>query len=177
MTRLILSLICVFISVSALAETVYKKTNPDGSVIFTDQQSTDSEEVKIRKPSTYSPPRLPAINLPTKKLSPSLNYELTITKPVNDSVVLNKINVVVSISLQPALNSAYGHKIRYQLGSHSITSQSSSVIFKNVDRGTHSINVSIIDAKDEVISSAASIQFHMKRYFKKPTAPQAPKAP
>ncbi len=177
MSKFILSLICLCLSVSVTAETVYKKTNPDGSVIFTDQQSTDSEEIKVRKPTTFSPPRLPALTLPTKKLSPSFNYELSISKPVNDSTVLNTSDVVVSVSVQPALKSAYGHKIRYKLGIQSLTSDKMSVTFKNVDRGTHNIYVSIIDLKGEVISPVASVQFHMKRFFKKPVPKPKPKVP
>ncbi len=180
MLKIILSLICVFISVSVTAETVYKKTNPDGSVVFTDKQSTDSEEVKVRKPTSFSPPRLPALTLPTKKLSPSFNYEISISQPANGSTVLNTSDVIVSVSLQPALKSAYGHRIRYKLGIQSLTSDKASVTFKNVERGTHSIYVSIIDLKDEVVSPVASVQFHMKRFFKRPAPPKptpTPKVP
>ena len=175
MNKFILSLVCLCLSVSVTAETVYKKTNPDGSVVFTDQPSSDSEEIKVRKPTTFSAPRLPAVTLPTKKLKPSFNYELSISKPVNDSTVLNTSDVVVSVSVQPALKSAYGHKIRYKLGIQSLTSDKMSVTFKNVDRGTHSIYVSIVDQKGEVVSPVASVQFHMKRFFKKPVP--KPKVP
>jgi len=178
MNKFILPLIFIFLSISAVAETVYKKTNPDGSVVFTDQKSTDSEEVKVRKPTTFSPPSLPALTLPTKKLSPSFNYEISINKPANDSTILNTSEVVVSVSLQPALKSAYGHQIRYKLGIQSLTSNEASVIFKNVDRGTHNIYVSIIDSNGEVVSPVASVQFHMKRFFKRPVPPKpAPKVP
>ena len=178
MNRFLLSMLCLFLSLSITAETVYKKTNPDGSVVFTDQKSTDSEEVKVRKPTSFSPPRLPALTLPTKKLSPSFNYEISINKPANDSTVLNTSNVVVSVSVQPVLKSGYGHRIRYKLGIQSLTSDKARVTFKNVDRGTHSIYVSIIDSKGEVVSPVASAQFHMKRFFKRPVPPKpAPKAP
>ncbi|MCK5386041.1 MAG: hypothetical protein KAJ39_02575 [Gammaproteobacteria bacterium] len=168
MSKLILSLICIFISVSVTAETVYKKTNPDGSVEFTDQKSTDSEEVKIRKPTTFQAPRLPALNLPTKKLSPTFNYQLTINQPVNDAVIVGKMDVSVSVSVQPALLSGQGHQIRYELAGQSIVSRNMSETFKNVDRGTHNLSVSIIDAKGSVVSPVASSVFHMKRFFKKP---------
>lgn len=177
MSRLILPLICLFLSVSVTAETVYKKTNPDGSVVFTDQKSTDSEEVKVREPTSFSPPRLPALTLPTKKLSPSFNYQVSINKPANNSTILNTSNVAVSVSVQPVLKSVYGHRIRYKLGIQSLTSDKASVTFKNVDRGTHSIYVSIIDSKDEVVSPVASVQFHMKRFFKRPAPPPKPKVP
>ena len=172
MNKFILPLMFIFLSVSITAETVYKKTNPDGSVIFTDEQSTDSEEVKIRKPTTFNPPRLPKLDLPIKKLKPVFNYELAISKPANDSTILNTADVVVSVSLQPALKSAYGHKIRYQLGGQSVTSANTSMTFKNVDRGTHSIYVSIIDSKGEVVSPVTSVTFHMKRFFKKHAVPK-----
>jgi len=136
MSKLLLTLICIFISVSITAETVYKKTNPDGSVEFTDQKSIDSEEVKIRKPTTYTPTRLPSLSLPSKKLSPSFNYEITINQPVNGATIVGKMDVSVSISIHPELKGGYGHQIRYQLAGQSIVSRNTSETFKNVDRGT-----------------------------------------
>ena len=166
MNRFFISLICLLFSVSVIAETVYKKTNPDGSVEFTDTGSKDSEEIKIRKPTTYAPPRLPHLGLPVKKLKPSFNYDLTVTKPAEDSVIVNSVNVTVSISLQPSLVS--GHQVRYELAGESKVSSASSVTFVNVPRGTHSIIVSVIDKNGEAVSPIVSRNFHMKRFFKKP---------
>ena len=174
MSKFILSLVCILLSVSAVAETVYKKTNPDGSVEFTDTGSSDSEEIKIRKPTTYKPHRLPALDLPVKKLKPSFNYNITISKPAEDATIINQIDVVVAVSIQPPLSSGLGHQIRYSLGGESIVSRNALETFKNVPRGTHSVIVSIIDKKGEVVSPIVSTNFHMKRFFKKP-APKLPK--
>lgn len=169
----------IVISASIVAETVYKKTNPDGSVTFTDQPSTDSKEVKIRKSTTYKPIGLPHLNLPSKKLSPSFNYELAITQPTNDATITGQHNVTVSISVKPTLKIEFGHQIRYQISNQTITSRSTSETFKNVSRGTHSVNVSIVDQNGSVVSPTASSLFHMKRFFKKPvvTSPPVPAAP
>lgn len=178
MSKFILSILCVLLSVSVAAETVYKKKNPDGSVEFSDQSSTDSEEVKIRKPTTYSPPPLPRLTLPTKKLKPTFNYALTINQPANDTVITGQTDVTVSVSVQEDLVRRNGHQIRYQLGGKSIISLNTSEIFKNVDRGTHNISVSIIDQNGENVSPVVSRTIHMKRFFKKPTPPpKKPKAP
>lgn len=168
MNKYILSLIFAFIAVSVTAETVYKKTNPDGSVTFTDIPSTNSEEVKIRKPTTYSPVRLPNLNLPSKKLKPSFNYELRITKPVYDSSIINKTDVSVSAVIQPALRTSDGHQVRFQLSDQSITSHSASVTFKNISRGTYNISVSVVDRNGSAVSPVASSIFHLRRFFKKP---------
>ena len=168
MKKLIFLVMCLFISASITAETVYKKTNPDGSVIFTDQPSGVTEEIKIRKSSTYKPTHLPSIeDLPSKKLSPKTNYLITIIKPAENETILNNADITVVITLQPNLLSHYGHKLKYQLDGQSIISSSTSETFKNVSRGTHSVGVSIIDKNEEVIDSASS-NFHMKRFFKSP---------
>ena len=178
MYRLIILLTAVLFSVSIVAETVYKKTKPDGSFEFTDQASPDSEEIKVRKPTTYTAPPLPKLTLPSKKLSPTFNYELAIVQPTNDTTIHNKSDITVSVALQPKLISAYKHQIRYQLAGQSIISESNTVTFKNVDRGTHQINVSVINADGESVSSVVSTTFHLKRFFKKPTPPKIkPKAP
>ena len=169
MNKLILFSICLFISVSLTAETVYKKTSPDGGVVFTDKQSTDSEEVKIRDPITYKPVQLPRANLPSKKLSPSFNYKIQINQPIEDEVIVGKQDVLVSVLIEPKLKSGYGHKIRYQLAEQTIKSGKTSETFINVSRGTHTLMISIIDKNGDVVSPVASTTFHMKRFFKKPT--------
>lgn len=175
MKNSLLLLFCFFISVSVVAETVYKKTNPDGSITFTDTPSTDSEEIKVRKPTTYKPLNLPAPRLPTKKLSPSFDYTVTINNPSADAVITDNIDVVVSVSVEPALKTGYGHQIVYQMGGNSKKSQALTATFKNVSRGSHNLSVSIIDRTGEIVSRVASTSFHMKRFFKKPAKPKAKK--
>ena len=168
MNKVFYFLICLFISVSITAETVYKKTNPDGSVTFTDQPSKETEEVIIRKPTTFAPTQLPSLTLPTKKLSPSYNYEITISQPGNDTTIVGQHNVIVTAVIQPELLSGFGHKVRFQLDGQSVISPSTSAEFKNISRGAHNLSVSVVDQNNQVISPVASSVFHMKRFFKKP---------
>lgn len=176
MIRNIIFLFCIFSIASVSADTVYKKTNPDGSVTFTDQQSSDSEEVNVREPTSFAPLSVPGLNLPTKKLKANFGYVITIFKPEEDSTVTGQQDVVVAIGLTPNLNVT--HKIRFQLGSQTIDSKSTQVTFINVDRGTHTISVSIIDKNGNTVSPVVTSVFHMKRFFKKPTTPAPkPKAP
>jgi hypothetical protein len=169
MHRLIIIFISVLLSISVAAETVFKKTNPKGVVEFSDQPSKDSEEIKVRKPITFPAPRLPSSTLSNKKLSPIFNYSLTIVKPTKNIVLVNKQDVLVSVVIKPTLEIRYGHKIRYQLAGVSILSSELSTTFKNIERGMHILNVSIVDKNNKVISPVASISLHMKRFFKKPS--------
>lgn len=165
--RIVIILMLFLFSVSLVAETVYKKTKPDGSVEFSDQASQDSEKVKVRKPTSFSPPSLPRLNLPTKKLKPNYNYVVLINQPANDATIINKSDVAVSVTVQPDFVK-YGHQIHYQLDEQSALADSASYTFKNVSRGTHNLNVTVVDKNGEPVSSVTSSTFHMKRFFKKP---------
>jgi len=167
MIKLILILFFVLSSIFVMADDVYKNTQSDGSVEFTDRKSTDSQKIQIREPVTYQAPHLPRLDLPSKKLSPAFKYSIKILQPTSDASIINSDSVLVSIALQPEMKKGYGHKIRYQLAGKSITSLSSSVVFKEVPRGTHKLVVSIINEKEEVVSPEASVTFYVKRFFKK----------
>ena len=167
MIKLIFFFSCFFISVSVVAETIYKKTNSDGEVEFTDRKSKDSKKIKIRKSTTYQAPRLPALVLPTKKLSPTFSYSFKITQPANDTTVTNTSDIAVSILMSSPLKKGYKHQIRYQLAGQSKLSQSSSVTFKDIPRGTHLLEVSVVNNKGDVISPVVSSRVHLKRFFKK----------
>lgn len=172
MNKFILILISLFLSVSVAAETVYKTTKPDGSVEFSDQNKTDSEEVKIRKTTTFSAPRLPPIS---PKKPESTNYKVIIIEPTDDTTIIanaSNFKVKVSVSVSPSLPSNL--QFRYQIGDQFIDSRSSAVSLDNVVRGTHILRVSVINFEDEVVSEGASITFHLKRHFKKPAPPPPP---
>ncbi len=166
MKNFILILISLFLSVSLAAETVYKKTNPDGSVTFTDQPTTDSEEVKIRKPTTFSAPRLPPVS---PKKPESTSYKVIIIEPTDDMTIIGNatnFEIKVSVSVSPSLPSNL--QFRYQIGEQFIDSRSSSVSLEKIVRGTHVLRVSVINFEGEVVSTGASTTFHLKRHFKKP---------
>jgi len=173
MIKPIFILLFIFSSVTVMAEDVYKNTQSDGSVEFTDRKSTDSQKIKISEPVIYQAPDLPKLGLPGKKSGPEFKYSIKILQPTNATSIINSESVSVSIALQPEMKKGYGHKIRYQLAGKSITSLSSSVVFKEIPRGEHKLLVSIIDEKEEVVSPEVSVTFYVKRFFKKPSPAQA----
>lgn len=160
-------------------EKVYKKINPDGSVEFTDVPTGNSEEIKVKEPTTYHAPK---INLPREKPKASksaLVYsDIRIITPTQDQTYTdNTGNVTVQVSLTPGLNTLSKHRVRYQLGDETRTSTSLSETFANVERGSHQLQVTVVDAEGEAISPVATTTFHVKRYFKKPAPPPPPPPP
>ncbi len=170
MKNLIVFLISVLVAFSLQAETVYKKVNPDGSVEFTDTPAQGSKEIKIRKTMTYQAPKLPSIKeggkAGEKKTKSVTHYKISVQTPAKDATVVGTPDVKVTVMLEPALKKGLGHQIRYELDGKEIISDASTVTFKNVYRGTHTLVVDVVNKDFDSISTVARQIFHMKRHHK-----------
>lgn len=160
-------MLCFALIAPAIAETVYKTTNPDGSVTFTDRESVDSEKVNVNKTQTYPAPRVPSLPLTTKKLTPSVNYNLSIVKPGQGTNFINTDTVSVSVVLVPNLNKAYGHQLRYELAEQTIVTQNTSYTFSKVYRGEHELKVTVVDKHGDPVTPVVKTIFFVKRFTKK----------
>lgn len=167
MYKILCIIVCLSFATASAAETVYKTTNPDGSVTFTDRESVDSEKVKVNKAQTYQAPRSPSLPLVTKKLSPSVNYVLNIVQPSKGANIINTDIVPVSVVLVPGLKTGLGHQLRYELAEQTILTQHSSHTFNKVYRGEHTLKVTVVDKQGDAVSSVATSTFFVKRFFKK----------
>ncbi len=89
----------------------------------------------------------------------------------------NTGNVNVQISVEPFLLS--GHRLRLLMDGVSVGEATSPNFFlPNVDRGTHTLVVEVIDPEGAVLQSAAASTFHMQRFHLRPKPKKPPpKAP
>lgn len=153
---------------------VYRKFHPDGVVEFSDQPLTGSEELKVEELPTYkfatpaperSTPQKPETAPDTVAASPYTS--LSITQPArNEAIRANDGNIEVRFTLAPELKHHLGHKIEYILDGKPILRSDRQVTLKNIDRGTHTLVVQIIDNNNKVLIHSDSVTFHVKRFFK-----------
>ena len=163
------------------ASAAYKWTMPDGSVIFSDQPPhPDAEKITLTPTQTFTAPPITAKASDQKadtEAKPAPSYSsLLITQPANDeSIFDNTGNIAVAFSSEPPLLSSEGHQISVKLdGTIVATTTAAQVLLPNVDRGSHTLRVAIVDkAGAELITSDESI-FHLRRtsiLHPKPGAP------
>lgn len=148
------------------AETVYKTVDEDGNVVFTDQPSENTEEIKLQKLQTVENPH-PAKYRASSKLpgdtQAALYKSLLVTNPADGSGLRNNSgNVSISILVEPSLRR--GHKIIISMDGKEIGSGSRAAL-QNVDRGTHSISASVVDGNGKKLISTSS-NFSMLRASK-----------
>lgn len=151
-------------------ERVYKRVNPDGSVEYTDQPDEDAEVMKVPKGSTFTMPKAPPLsstrsNRPQTDSDAAKIYEsLVISTPENDEAIRSNEGRVTAIAKSvPILRNA--HSVRWTLDGRILEQKVSSPVLQmtNVDRGTHNLEVAILDAGGNVLITSEKIVFHLQR--------------
>ncbi len=153
---------------------VYKWVGPDGKIVYTDQPRPGAKEVELPKfpPPPTAKPAAADKTTPDKKADTSAapafpGYKkVTLVKPENDATVRENSGVVdVALELEPAWDPKLGHKITVSLDGKNLPEihTTSQFQLQNIDRGSHSLQVTVNDAKDLPLATSNSVTFHMKR--------------
>lgn len=172
---------------------VYRKYHPDGVVEFSDKPLRGGDELKVEEVPTYrfgadgkpattttakptsptSPAQTaqPASTTPklrTTKLQPGAYSSLTITSPTRDQTIrANDGNITVSFNLVPELQRFKGHQLVYLLDGKVFLKTAQPQTLKNLDRGTHTLVLQVVDKNNKLLIHSDSVSFHIKRFFKK----------
>jgi hypothetical protein len=149
---------------------VYRSVDANGKVTFTDSPPKDrpSSAVKIAEPNT-----LPAENI-TKNVAPNTDKDahiayssVSITSPQEDQTFGNEVeSISVNAALTPHLQkgdrvqfyldgAAWGEPIR---GLHKQLTE--------IERGTHTIEVSVLDHDGHELIASKKVNFHIRRVSK-----------
>jgi len=171
MRKIVVICMLVIFTQPVLAK-LYKCKDKDGNTAYTDEPCADGKQLKLPPLQTYSPRR---ISPTTTSRSDSSSkdkkkvdgYEsLEISNPANDSVIRDNTGTVdISYKLTPALKTAKSHKFAIVIDGQQLKTKgtTSRIKLSDMDRGTHTIQINVVDDKDKVIISSKPSTFHMKR--------------
>ena len=155
-------------SLLAVAEdTVYRSTDKNGNAVFTDQATENAQEIEIKETATYTetvPTYTPTSK--TKNVYKSIGYtSLSILQPASEEAIRsNSGNLTVSYSLQPALESKHSTELLIDGSPVQSSGSGGSFSLTNIDRGTHTLMVQVIDDSGSVLITSDSIMITMLRY-------------
>jgi len=155
--RIILSLLLVFAVSCLSAETVYKSVDEEGNIIFTDKPSENAEVIILQELQTIKNPNPGKFKpVPRQSKEVPLYNTLIITSPADGSGIRNNAgNVSISVSLEPTLRSR--HQIIIALDGKEISKGSAqTAAIQNVERGSHTITASVVDANDKSLKTTSS---------------------
>ncbi len=153
---------------------IYKTVDADGNVVFTDVpplDQTKSEEVRVGVSNTFTPPapevgtqQVWNVGEDGEQVTQFAYNRAAIIAPANDASLRdNAGNVSVKTSVSPNLRP--GHKLRLMMDEAPVGSliSASEFALSNVDRGSHSLRLQIVDQAGTVIFDGAGTTFHLQR--------------
>jgi hypothetical protein len=172
----VLLILLLFVPLAGSAE-IYRWVDKDGQLHFSDQKPPNLstvEEVTISNPNVVSPPGSSASGsvgsktpnrAATAATAPPRYKNLVLVSPGNDEAIrANSGQVSVNCSLEPALGTKAGHQITVVIDGRRITGLTScGTTLRQLDRGTHTIHVEVVDSLGKLLISSPKHTFHILR--------------
>jgi len=185
--RLTLLLFVFCLSPSIYAD-VYQYKDEEGNILYSDKPVKGGKRIVESKPSVASPParqlpKTPAVSdikkksdLPIssssqksdQKPEKALPYEyVKITSPEDDQAYRsNSGDVLIKVSLSPILQKKFGHHLKIKFDGVLLSEkwQTDSIQLTNLDRGTHSVSLIVVDKTGKQLKESQKTTFHLLRY-------------
>lgn len=165
--------IALFCVISAVNAEVYRWYDEHGRLVYSDEYHPNAEVVDVRNLSTYTPTPTQQLVVTANEQAPEdegvaeiPNYQVSIISPENDqSVWQNDGNLAVSVDIKPPLDKERGDKLLVMVDGQQQGDAIPTVSFtlSNLDRGTHSIVVSVVDDKGKLLKLSQPVTFHLHR--------------
>ena len=147
---------------------VYQWVDEQGNVVYTDNPGGGAEPVELPPLSTVPAPSFSPSLPSSEDRAEELDYsKLSILSPTQDATLRDNTGAVdVNVVLEPDLNGAVGHRFQYYLDGQAQgkTTESAWVSFTNVDRGTHNLEVAVVDSSGRELIRSDSVRFHLHRH-------------
>ena len=167
MIRACLLILSALLTLQASAE-VFTYTDAQGNRVYTDQPRANAKRVPLATSNRM--PANPSVTGPvtTAKKSPEqapFHYDMlrVLVPEPNATIRSSAGELIVSITSEPGLQR--GHFYRLLLDGKATGEPGVSPVFplRNIDRGSHSISVEILDAQGRTVERTANQPFHMQR--------------
>jgi hypothetical protein len=165
---------------AAVSATVYKWVDDDGVIHYSDQPHENAQKVELKAPQTYSAPKAPSIPATSSRNSsrPASSYQsCSVSSPMNDQVFENTSEVTAGVSVQPAVRA--GDSVVVTLDGQPIPGvpvSGGQFAISPVDRGTHTIQMTVRDASGATVCSSPAVTFHVHQAsIQSPTNPVRPR--
>ena len=146
---------------------VYKSVDEQGNVVYTDQQSSNAEEIKNPSPNTIKMPR--PLEKPAAEKTPDTGTTYTsfaILSPAREETVRSNPGILsISMELKPGLDSKAGHSIAILVDGYVLIKNTTqtSVDIPDINRGTHTVEAVVHDRSGKSMIKSQSVTFFMKR--------------
>jgi hypothetical protein len=167
----VFALLCVTLLLSpavASGAKVYKWTDDDGHVLYSDQPRPGAQEIEVPTENAGIEP-IPAEQRPAKP--PALDAisgygSLIIVAPANNQALDDpEGRVNVSLVVEPALREDQGHALGLRLDGRALETRyaGTDIVIAGVERGRHVLQAEVVDGAGKVLVTSAPVTFVQNR--------------
>lgn len=150
--------LCVLVVVlgSYATAQVYKSTDEQGNVTFSDTADANADEVHLSPPNTVK-----AVDIPTEPPTPTETaaddaYVVVVSSPANDSVIANGlVGFTVTTRISPKL--ASGHQLQLTIDGEVHSNSQGTFRVDSISRGPHSLRVALINDKGAMLAQSSPV--------------------
>jgi Domain of unknown function (DUF4124) len=168
--NLLVLVLAVLASSSALAATVWKWVDKSGVTHYSDQPVPGAVQVDLLNVQTYDADEatIPAANRPTKttaKAAAATYQSIQISSPVNEHTFTGTGGQVsVSVQVNPALQS--GDSVHLTMDGQAVSTPNSvatSFALKDVSRGAHTLVASVLSRDGQTLIQSTTVTFFIQQ--------------
>lgn len=168
----------LFLVLSSLHADIYKWTDSNGIVHFSDVPHPGAKKINIAPEQSSTPSSVP--DLPQKQMQSAskeahVYQSVSIKEPKNEATIRNNQGYIpVIIEVDPELIA--GDLVQLIFDGNPLGKPQTSLLFalNEVKRGTHTLGAQIVDAEGEVLAASDSITVFMHRPMVSGTKPKNP---
>lgn len=169
MNKLILGFISLFILGYASAAEVHKRQTESGAVEYSDIPTSDSEPLQLPpvneiKSQGYQQGSSGQDQI---RAEPEDRYRnVWIISPVNNEVLRDNQGILrITLGFDPGFHAQFGHQIEVLVDGTFVArfSDPQKIQLQDLERGSHSIMVRIVDQSGAPLFTSQAITIHMKR--------------
>lgn len=176
MARTVLLGAALALLASSATAKMYKWVDESGAVHYSDRPHARAKELDLpplpvykNRGSERAPARPARADQDRKKEAgkkPREYETLVIEVPANDAAIrANNGELAVRVKLYPRLDNEAKHRFRVVIDGEARPSlfDRSRMVVKEVDRGTHSLQVEVVDKDGKVLKRSKPVTFHLLR--------------
>lgn len=162
-------LILLLLPWAAQAQTIYRSTDAEGNVVFTDKPPTAgavNEEVKLRPMNTAPAPEPQAPRQQEAEQQAPIKSTVSIVSPADQAVIpMGSGDFAVQASVEPALAAGERLQLRVDGAASGSPQTGTSWSLRNVLRGGHNLSIQRLDADGKVIAESDPVHVQVMRPF------------
>lgn len=165
----------VSVGLTAQAQTIYRTTDEQGNVVFTDDPAGGGEEVRLEPLTVVPAPDSATLAAPARdgegaaspsRDSPFMPYDrFSIVSPDNEATLPTGAagNVQVQLGIRPALRD--DHQVRLLLDGQISQSamHTDTFMLSGLERGEHTLQAELLDASGAVRHRSAPVTLYVQR--------------